>query len=245
MKQFMLALFLAGNASGADLTQFVKSTYRFEADGSVATCWIVRHNNALVLVSAAHVFEKAKGEDARVILRKPDREKNTIAREPVSIRIRNKDQPLWVRHSKHDVAALRLAGVDNGLIEAISFDALAPQDAFEKLPPGTMTFTIGYPHAGQFDPPGPSYPLSRIGAVASYPMQSQFMVDYNTFEGDSGGPVVAESEDREIVIGIVAGQHMIDERYQTIYQQGLVRKRLGLAIVVGSPAVRETIKSVP
>ena len=78
--------------------------------------------------------------------------------------------------------------------------------------------------------------------VERYPT---FLADYNTFEGDSGGPVcfesTAEGESATKIVGLIHGQHFLDERYKTVYQSGLVRKRLGLAIVVNSRAILETI----
>jgi hypothetical protein len=42
----------------------------------------------------------------------------------------------------------------------------------------------------------------------------------------------------------VQGQHFLDERYKLVYQEGLTRKRLGIAIVVNSQAILETITAM-
>ena len=71
-----------------------------------------------------------------------------------------------------------------------------------------------------------------------------FLVDYNTFEGDSGGAVVAEINGKSRIVGLVHGQHLLNERFESAYRQGLIRKRLGFAIVVSSPLILETINLV-
>ncbi len=71
----------------------------------------------------------------------------------------------------------------------------------------------------------------------------------NTSEGDSGGPVCFETAERDgfatRVIGLLHGQHFIDERYEMVYQSGRIRKRLGVAIVVNSQAILETLETLP
>ena len=76
-----------------------------------------------------------------------------------------------------------------------------------------------------------------------------FLVDYNTFEGDSGGPVylemVRDGKPQIKIVGLVHGQHFIEERYKLVYQEGVTKKRLGLAIIVNSQAILETIQALP
>ena len=94
------------------------------------------------------------------------------------------------------------------------------------------------------------FPLTRLGCLASYPVtpsekQPTFLVDYNTFEGDSGGPVYLDmtqaGEPQRKIVGLVQAQHFLDERYKLVYQEGLTRRRLGIAIVVNSQAILDTI----
>jgi hypothetical protein len=73
-----------------------------------------------------------------------------------------------------------------------------------------------------------------------------FLVDYNSFEGDSGGLVYSEGFGNAAkIIGLVHAQHFLDERYKLVYQEGKIRKRLGLAIIVSSQAILETIAELP
>jgi hypothetical protein len=82
--------------------------------------------------------------------------------------------------------------------------------------------------------------------VTPYEKHATFLVDYNTFEGDSGGPVYSEELGGSMkIIGLVHAQHFLDERFKLVYQEGMTRKRLGLAIIVNSQAILETIESLP
>ena len=79
----------------------------------------------------------------------------------------------------------------------------------------------------------------RLGCIASYPLQISdkqpgFLVDYNTFEGDSGGPVYWTSDEggksTVKILGLIKGQHWINQRYELIYESGEVEKsRAGYA----------------
>ena len=119
--------------------------------------------------------------------------------------------------------------------------------------PGSPIRAVGFPHVNQFKPSPAGFPLTRLGCVASYPLtpyekHPTFLVDYNTFEGDSGGPVYGEfTEDGRPylkVIGLVHGQHFLNERYEMVYQEGTIRKRLRMAIIVNSQAILETIEAL-
>ena len=111
---------------------------------------------------------------------------------------------------------------------------------------------VGFPHAAQFQPSEAGFPVVRLGCIASYPMMPvtehpTYLVDFNTFEGDSGGLVYwmgGSEDDRKTVVkvlGLTQGQHFLDEKYKVIYQSGHIRKRLGLGIVVHAQTIRETI----
>lgn len=64
--------------------------------------------------------------------------------------------------------------------------------------------------------------------------------------GDSGGPVYLDESGRSVkIIGLVHGQHFLDEQFKRVYQEGRIRKRLGLAIIVNSQAILEAIELVP
>lgn len=236
--------------------ELVRATYRVENSKSTGSGFVVRldapDSSAVgkhLLITAAHAFEKMDGEQATVVLRQQN-DAGVWSAVPRPIRIRDGKTPQWRQHPEHDVAAIRLPG--DFPVEAIPVSLLADANDWQadSLEPGGLVRSVGYPHAAQFKPSPVGFPLTRIGCIASYPLtpfarHPTFLVDYNTFEGDSGGPVYAEVANdgrTELkIIGLVHGQHFIDERYSMIYQSGLVRKRLGLAIIVNSQAILETI----
>ena len=97
------------------------------------------------------------------------------------------------------------------------------------------------------------------------------MFDGNTFEGDSGGPAYAPPRehiraatgasaaetsataagtangtvsptDTPLILGLVVGQHFLDEEMKTIYGQTKTRHRLGLGIIAPAPFIRQLLK---
>jgi hypothetical protein len=240
-------------------TQVTLATYRLENSKSSGTCFIIERPGSdaddapeLLLVTAAHAFQKMDGPRATIVLRHQDDADNWTAR-PTDFVIRKKDKPLWQQHAKHDVAVIRIPEDVNASSIPLSF--LASDDDWKSgsLDPGSLIHTVGFPHAQQFKPSPAGFPLTRLGCVASYPLtpyekHPTFLVDYNTFEGDSGGPVYAEFTDdgrpHLKVIGLVHGQHFLNERYKMVYQEGTIRKRLGMAIIVNSQAILETIEAL-
>lgn len=250
----------AGRVDAESLrAQVVMGTYRLENPKSTGTGFIIRRSNPkdeaghqLLLVTAAHVFEKIDGNHATLVLRQQTDSGDWIA-EPTTLQIRENGKPTWTKHSDQDVAVMSLSlDLKSG---SVSSTLLAGTADWKSAPPdpGTLIRSTGFPHAAQFKPSEAGFPLTRIGCIASYPLtpiekHPTFLVDYNTFEGDSGGPVYCELSKNEQsqlkIVGLVHGQHFLDERYKMAYQSGLIRKRLGLAIIVNSQAIIETIDAL-
>ena len=238
-------------------TQVVHATYRIGVGKSTASCWIVSSSDPtdqtqqqLHLVTAAHVLEKMDGNEATLVARTMSGE-GKFARTPKTIVLRENGKPLWTKHSERDVAVLTLE-MDPDL-RSVPLEALAAEaDWAEQSPePGDLVRCVGFPHAAHFDPSPAAFPLVRLGCLASYPLQplppqATFLVDFNTFEGDSGGPVLLENTRvgrRALkIIGLVSAQHFIDEKYDLIYAKGHIRKRLGLSIIVHSQIILDTIR---
>jgi hypothetical protein len=241
-------LFLISSTTYAGgVTPTVKGTYRLEGRGSSATCFVVKvkESKPLALVTAAHVLIGVKDDFAAVVLRRWDEGLAEYVRESRNVTIRTGDKPLWKQHPEHDVAVLELPKFDVP-VDAILVETLATADDFGQVEVGHLIRSIGYPHAAQFDPSEPGFPSVRLGCVASFPINPYkkhptFLVDYNTFEGDSGGPVVVEHNGSVRIVGLIGGQHLINEKYKLTYQEGHIRKRLGFAIVVNAQAITETL----
>ena len=89
-------------------------TYKLADAESTGTCFLISRpaldagQPETILVTAAHVFEKMSGLEAVLVLREK-RNDGTWVRKEVTLKIREKDSPLWVKHPEADVAAaLRL-----------------------------------------------------------------------------------------------------------------------------------------
>jgi len=211
-----------------------------------------------VLVTAAHVFEQIKEDEATLIVRKPA-PNDSYTKHNHRFRIRRDENRLWAKHPTQDVAAIQLSLPADVPLPRLPVECLATDELLKRyeVQPGDIVRCVGFPHAGQFEPNAAGLPLVRIGCIASYPLlptkqTRTFLYDFNTFEGDSGAAVYlddarrilsgnAEGERVRLILGVIHGQHFIDEKFKTIYQSGLTRHRMGLSIVVHATAIRETL----
>ncbi|HEX5446619.1 MAG TPA: trypsin-like serine protease [Pirellulales bacterium] len=206
-----------------------------------------------ILVTAAHVLEMSDGEEMTVNYRRKTGE-GEFSKAPAPLKIRSEGKPLWQRHAKQDVAAMAIEPPAGAELPRLTIDLLATADDLRGIEPGDLVRCVGFPHATVFEPNQASFPVVRLGCVASYPLlpvekEPTFLVDYNTFEGDSGGPVYwkrGNGDDASLkILGLVQGQHFFNQRFEFTYESGEFRKQLGLAIVTQAEAIRETIAQVP
>lgn len=244
------------------LGTMIRATVKVVNPGSTASGFLVElPTGSWALVSAAHVFNSMRGEQCTVVLHRRD-EEGKIVKNPQVLTVRREGKPLWQRHPTADVAVLPVDFGPEANLGALPFDCLAKTENLEEiLEPGTLVRALGFPHANIFKGNPEEFGVARLGCVASYPLlppseRATFLVDMNSFEGDSGGPVFvvqegrnAESADapahlRGWVVGLISGQHFVDEEYKLIYQTGKFRHRMGLAIVVPSPFIREVLEKL-
>jgi hypothetical protein len=259
-----LLLFLSGpifgqvTTSGTDL---VSATVRLSNPKSTATGFVLsrpaKTGDAVqfLLVTGAHVLEKAEGEEMSINHRRKG-DDGEFAQAPTPLRIRREGKPLWTQHPKQDVAVIGIeppAGID---VPRLGADILLTVDELKDIEPGDLVRCVGFPHAPIFEPSPAAFPTVRLGCIASFPLlpiekHPTFLVDYNAFEGDSGGPVWLRKGDPSggkgalRIAGLVHGQHFLNQRFDFIYESGEFRKQLGLGIVVHAEAIRETIALVP
>ena len=237
------------------LTQVTWATVKITNPGSTATGFLVElPSGPWVLVSAAHVFSSMKGDQCTVILHRRG-DDGRIVKNPQTVPVRRENKDLWEKHPTADVAVIRVDFQRDANLGVLPYECLATEQMLEKLPlePGLIVRALGFPHANIFNGNPEEFGIARLGCIASYPLlpikeNPRFLADMNTFEGDSGGPVFAlASENKETgavagyVIGLVSGQHFVDEEFKLIYQSGKFRHRMGLAIIVPSVFIRETI----
>lgn len=261
----LLVLLLLGYSASVSAdgfpTQVLWATVKIIAPGSTATGFLVRSPSGqeLVLVTANHVFAAMKADECTVLLHTRD-ESDKFTKNPQKLLVRKDAQPIWTKHPDSDVAAMIVPfGLDQNLA-VLPWESLATAEELNQmeLQPGDFVRSVGYPHGNMFKGNDLEFGIVRLGCLATFPFPPSeqarsFLLDTNTFEGDSGGPVYvwklpsASGLDRpdgglERVIGLIVAQHFVDEQFTLIYQSGKFRHRMGLAIVVPSTVIRETVE---
>jgi hypothetical protein len=252
------ASFSQAAGSGTDL---VNATVRLSNPKSTATGFILSRPakkeglGQFLLVTAAHVLDRAEGEEMSVIFRRRNAD-GEFARAPAPLKVRREGKPLWMQHPKQDVAVIGIEPPEGVELPRLGADLLLTADELKEIEPGDLVRCAGFPHASIFEPSPAAFPTVRLGCIASAPLLPidkfpTFLVDYNAFEGDSGGPVWLRKSDpaggRGVfrIAGLIHGQHFFNQRFDFAYESGEFRKQLGLGIVVHAEAIRETMALVP
>ncbi|MDB5343719.1 MAG: ral stress protein [Schlesneria sp.] len=264
----ILALMASTTASHADdfHTLMMRATVKLQHERSTATGFILRQprpapaeESRWVLVTAAHVLERSSDNETIVVYRVCEAE-GAYRKEPTALTIRKDGQPLWTKHPTEDIAAMVVTPPDKVDLPKISTERLANDELLRKhsIHPGQTVTCLGYPHRTEANQAG--FPILRSGSIASYPLipatlNKTFMVSANTFEGDSGGPIYVvepalhqsgeQPEEVRLILGLMHGQHFLDEEMAMIYGNSKVRHRLGLGIVMQAAFIRETLEKLP
>jgi len=242
-------------------TQMVLNTFKITNSKSNGSVFILTRPapddpaaTQTILVTAKHVLEKMEADTATVILRKK-KDDGLYEKVPMKLNLRREGKALWTQHPTEDVAVMIVTLPPEVERPNLSIDLLAKDETLrtQDIHPGTSIFCSGFPHAGQFDPGDAGFPVIRTGCIASFPLiptskTKTFLADFNTFEGDSGGAIFiagADEKKTRLIVGLVHGQHFIEEKYKNIYQSGEVKHRLGLGIIVHASAIRSAIELLP
>lgn len=259
---FLLALPRATIAEDMSLsTRLMLCTFRLTNGATNASAFVLTRENdqqPRLLITAAHAFQQMSADQATLVGRKRTPE-GGFEKLNVVLQIRKEGKPLWTRHPEADVAVIEVSLPPEVEVARLPLDILANDELLKKyeVQPGDFLRCIGYPHANQFEANAAGFPVVRLGCIASYPLlptkaTKTFFMDYNAFEGDSGGAVYLDDASRivdgklqegrtQLIMGLVHGQQIIQENFQTIYQSGQSRHRMGLGIIVHASAIRETI----
>jgi len=264
-RSFLLLWCLAASAASAEEPPMdvMRATFKIANENSTATCFVIARPGAaetsrreLILVTAAHVFETMAGDECRLVLHER-RADGTFVRSEVPLKIRSAGKPLWLRHPEVDIAAMKLALPVDRAIAALDFDQVAGESAVGngKLRSADEVWVLCYP--AQLESSSAGFPVLRRGTVASFPLtpidrNKTFLVDFTTFGGDSGAPVVVRDRNasdsagqRTSVVGLVIGQHRETTKSISPIEERTVHRPLGLAIVVHAEFIRQTIDRVP
>lgn len=245
-------------------TQLIHATFKIAGGETRGTAFVLSRIKApgqpqSVLVTTAHSFEQMKTDSIRLTVRKPAANES-FEKQEVEIPIRREGKPLWTKHPEQDVAALDVALPAEIVPTSLPVSLLASDESLKQydVQPGDLLRCVGFPHAAQFEANAAGFPVVRIGCLASFPIlptrqTKTFLADINAFEGDSGAAVYLDdphgltSGDPQagparLILGMVVGQILIDEKFANIYQSGQFRHRMALAVVVHASAIRETIE---
>ncbi len=193
-------------------------------------------SRAIVLVTAAHVFEKMPAPDVRIGWRSLNT-KGEWTYTPSSMTIRNSNGPVWYQHPTQDIAVIPV-NVPDGFSDAAIPESLLADDstfAAERVNAGDEMMTLGYPHGLSANVAG--FPILRAGRLASYPVSPSasyptFLIDLTAVPGNSGGPVfmtTSGAKPRTFVAGVLIKQVEDDSQ------------RLELGVVADAVFVRETV----
>lgn len=254
----------AESARGAPPVELVRATVRISNPHSVATGFLLVRpaaqpnpqepaSDRFVLVTADHVFDRARGDEVRIDFRRAENDGAFTIRSQ-TLRIRKDGRTLWTKHPQHDVAVIPVDVPMEADVARVPLQWLATPEDIRGVEPGDLLRCVCYPHAAVFEPNTAAFPTVRIGCVASYPLlpldkHPTFLADYNTFEGDSGGLLfwkpAGDDQGATKIVGLIHGQHWLNQRYDSTYHSGEVHKQLGLAIVIQAAIIRETIDRCP
>jgi hypothetical protein len=245
---------------GQDIMQ---ATFRLTDGRTSGTAWLVSipsespNPQKTVVVTAAHVFKNLNGETATLVLRKKI-EDGSFARLEHKFAIREKARPLWKQHSRFDIGVIQLVLPDDAHVKLIPLNQLTNgESATELIPPAQPCLIPTFP--AQMEGNRAGWPVLRNATVASFPnapvnRHPRFILDFNAFGGDSGAPVILNSQklnkqtadtNRGLkIVGMILGQHRQTDRTITPNEERTVHTSLGLGIAIHTEFIRETIAQV-
>jgi hypothetical protein len=213
-----------------------------------------------VLITAAHVLQDMQGDTAILHMRQKMNGTDWV-RLPIIVSIRANGQPHWTKHASADVAVMYVGLPEAAGIPLLSTDLLADDKSLSELQihPGDTLECLGYPFGTESSEAG--FPFLRSGKIASYPLlptarTKTFLLDFNVFKGNSGGPVYMVESMRTLgnatrmgtvyfIAGIVTEEKSFSEQFVGQYTAELHQYQLGLAVVVHASLVKEAIYMLP
>lgn len=251
-------------------TVLMQSTFEITGPGahpSVGTGFVVAKPGAdpslhyYVLVTANHILDGIAGPEALLWAR--EKEGENWRKIPLHMRIRDPHhQPLWVKHPAADVAVMYVDFPPSLRPERVVSTAWFADDhalAEFEVRPGDPVFILGYPFGTESSEGG--FPVLRAGWIASYPLLpsrsiKKFLVSFEVFPGNSGGPVYLLDYNRvyagathmgsiHFLIGLVSEQVTVAHEVQELYGTRKQNYPLHVAVVVPASLIADTIAMLP
>lgn len=116
------------------------------------------------------------------------------------MKLRDKNNNLYVKHPDADVAALYVDMPDDLNVPILPINLLGDDEALTRFEiyPGDELLCLGFPLFVSSDF---GFPILRSGKITSYPIIPTAIIkhiffDFHVFEGNSGGPVYFVDHDR-------------------------------------------------
>jgi hypothetical protein len=207
--------------------------------GGTGTVW---------LVTAAHTWEGMAGEECTLVMRETNGLR--LVRREVLLKIRAENKRLWTRHPEMDVAVLRWTMPEGLACQPVPLAGLASAGDFEsrKIQLGAGAWIFSYPV--QLEANSTGVPILRRGYVSTLPAGDAgsdrlFLVDFTTFGGDSGAPVIVETDGASgkawLLAGLVQGMHRQTDKATLPFQESTLHYPMGLGIIIPSFYIRQAI----
>ena len=258
----------SGRGAETDInTTLMRSTFKISGENTLGTAFVVGRPASgdsgklfYVLVTAAHVLQDIKEDQAILSLRKKDGDE--FVKFQYQVQIRKDEQPLWTKHPEADVAVMYVSLPKEADIQLLPMSLLITDKQLEEfeIHPGDVLSCLGYPYGAEANKSG--FPILRSGQIASYPLTpttkiQTFLFDFRVFGGISGGPVYFVSSNRayggevklgqtiHVLAGLVSGEKVIEEEIRSLTETRLAKHPLSLAVVVHAALIREAIELLP
>lgn len=246
-------------------TILMRSTFKIFDNNSIGTSFILgkpdpenKNKGSYILITATHVLEGLKSDVVTIDLRKE--KDGNFYKLPVQIKIRNSGKPLWIPHSEVDISVMPIPLPKDADILLTSTELLATDKMLEEfeIHPGDEMNILGFPYGFESNKSG--FPILRSGRISSYPLiptikTKKFLLDFEVFGGNSGGPVFMHCENRfygdgthlgaiRLIAGVVTQESQIEEKVNSMNETVIKRHKLALAEVVHASFVKELIDAL-
>lgn len=249
-------------------TVLMNTTFMIEGkNGSFGTGFILgvptkndKTQSYPVLITAKHVLDSIKGDTAYLHYRKLFN--NQLYIETLKLLIRQKGKNIYKSHPRVDVAVMYVDKLPFPT-PSLSIEFLVDDKKLQayEIHPGDELDCLGYPLGFSSNGNKHGYPIPRSGKIASYPLTPSknlqtFLLDFEIYEGNSGGPVYFVEEGRyynkiqhigktEFIAGLVSQQVILSEDIKSKYEINRKFYPLKVAVIVHASMILETISLLP